>query len=465
VRLQYVIPGARLVAVLRPAELLAHSEGRKITRALGPDFSYLAREWKRASGVDLPDVAQLVVSVAQHHAEKPQAVYAVQSIKPLDRHALLSAWGDPVPRADNASFYDAPAWSYYVPAGEENATFVIGPRDALAATIQQKRAGESLRWQFAGLVRHADAAHHVTVVFAPSDLATADASLTEGRFAAAQAPMSWLFDGGISAAMLSIHLADELYAELRLQTEVTAPAPIFVEAFRHRWEHIPSGVESYLAQADPHPHWRRVALRLPSMLRYTRDQSRIGVEHGQVVMNNVLPSIAAHNLVFAAVQLLVAPPPASGPESASGPVTVAALQDVLKAPITVRFGQESLESALENIVEEVQTKYGPLAFPFAIRILGDDLKVDGITRNQQIRDMVQEQTPVADVLTALVIKANPVTTVVSARETDQKLVWVVGPDPDDAGQQAILITTRQAAQRKYELPAVFRASAAGERSL
>ncbi len=95
-------------------------------------------------------------------------------------------------------------------------------------------------------------------------------------------------------------------------------------------------------------------------------------------------------------------------------------------------------------------------FEFAIKIIGDDLKIDGITRNQSIRDFKQENQTVADVLTALVRKANPVTTVKDPSETDQKLIWVIGPDPDDASKQIVLVTTRAAAAtKKYTLPDVF----------
>jgi eukaryotic-like serine/threonine-protein kinase len=83
------------------------------------------------------------------------------------------------------------------------------------------------------------------------------------------------------------------------------------------------------------------------------------------------------------------------------------------------------------------------------------LKIEGITRNQSIRDFDQKDQTVADILTALVRKANPVTTVKDPSEKDQKLVWVIGPDPE-GGKEVVLITTRAAAgAKKYVLPGVF----------
>ena len=97
------------------------------------------------------------------------------------------------------------------------------------------------------------------------------------------------------------------------------------------------------------------------------------------------------------------------------------------------------------------------AVDFQIKNIGDDLKLDGITRNQSIRDFKQEGKSVAEILTALVRKANPVTTVKDPSEVDQKLLWVIAPDPDDVKKNIILITTRQMADnKKYTLPDVVK---------
>ena len=108
---------------------------------------------------------------------------------------------------------------------------------------------------------------------------------------------------------------------------------------------------------------------------------------------------------------------------------------------------------MRNIIQEAKELAPDV--DFRIKILGDDLKLDGITRNQQIRDFQQNDKTVAEILTALVMKENPITTVESPSEPDQKLLWVVGPDPAD-GKEAILITTRQVATEKYDIPQEFR---------
>jgi hypothetical protein len=92
---------------------------------------------------------------------------------------------------------------------------------------------------------------------------------------------------------------------------------------------------------------------------------------------------------------------------------------------------------------------------FEIRLEGRDLQLDGITRNQQIRNLQLIDLTVGEILTAIVMRANPVPAN-SPDDPAQKLVWVV--DPAAARPQLrILITTRSAAERqRLALPDAFR---------
>ena len=95
-----------------------------------------------------------------------------------------------------------------------------------------------------------------------------------------------------------------------------------------------------------------------------------------------------------------------------------------------------------------------------VKILGPDLQLDGITRNQQIADFMQEDKTREEVLIALLIKANPIKTVTQPNDPNQKLVYVIAPNPEapDDGD-IILITTRNAsALKKFTVPDIFTVS-------
>jgi hypothetical protein len=89
-------------------------------------------------------------------------------------------------------------------------------------------------------------------------------------------------------------------------------------------------------------------------------------------------------------------------------------------------------------------------------LLLSDLQKNGITQNQTIANFQVEGESVADTLTKLALRCNPMPAE-SPAVAEQVLVWVVGPDPDKPGQSIVLITTREAAADKnFELPDVFK---------
>lgn len=83
---------------------------------------------------------------------------------------------------------------------------------------------------------------------------------------------------------------------------------------------------------------------------------------------------------------------------------------------------------------------GKETLPMAIN--GTAFQKDGITRNQQIRGFEFKDTPVRDLLTALCRRANPVTTVKSPDEKDQKVVWLLLDDPSTPSKKKLEMTTR-----------------------
>ena len=119
------------------------------------------------------------------------------------------------------------------------------------------------------------------------------------------------------------------------------------------------------------------------------------------------------------------------------------------------FDQASLERALQMLESEFKQAAPNARYDTSIRILGQDLQLEGITRNMSLRDFKQEDKTVGELLTAIVRRANPITTVKNPAEPDQKLIWVIGEDPND-GITRLLITTRAgAAKRGYKLPEAF----------
>jgi hypothetical protein len=99
--------------------------------------------------------------------------------------------------------------------------------------------------------------------------------------------------------------------------------------------------------------------------------------------------------------------------------------------MSLSFDKDTLETTIEMIAREIDLE---------IEIMGGDLEMDGITRNQSFA-LDERDKPAGEVLRAVLRKANP----------DGKLIYVVQAGSGE--REKLIITTRQAAaKRKDPIP-------------
>ena len=241
----------------------------------------------------------------------------------------------------------------------------------------------------------------------------------------------------------------------------TRDASKFTTSLKSSLLAVPDGFEKGLSSGVTlHPYWRALGLRYPQMMRALNRYGRFGFEDGQVVANAYLPPDAMSNIVVASWMALnnssgePAPTVASKPKSATKP-PAKSIDEVLESKITIGFEQESLESALQLIASEVsESVLG--GTPISMAINGTAFQKEGITRNQQVRAFKQSGVTLRAVLTDLVRRSNPVTTVQSPTERNQKVVWLVLEDSERPGEKKIELTTRTWSEaNKVSLPKEF----------
>ncbi len=170
-----------------------------------------------------------------------------------------------------------------------------------------------------------------------------------------------------------------------------------------------------------------------------------GSTANQAVLRCYLPVEAAHNLMMGAeLALAESASPSPSPKGSAANAAPRAGQNgnlstgesvaqKLKRLTTLSFPNENLEKALNLLADDIQVK---------VEILGGDLQLDGITKNQPIRDLDEKNKPAEEILRTIMRKANP----------DGKLVYVI-KTPPSGGDEELLITTRAAvAKRGDKLP-------------
>ncbi|MEC9095656.1 MAG: hypothetical protein VX776_03430 [Planctomycetota bacterium] len=461
INLAWTPPGAQLFITIEIAELLGTEHGPLVLQAFGPEVSSTISSFETDTGVALQQVDQMVLSWLedeQGQATTPHVV--VYLSEKLDRGARSELLGDPdSEETENGFIFQVGPYSALIP--EQDGVLVFGSNAAVQATLEWGGKPPLLRRTITQLLKHSDNQRHVNVLMAPSFLFNSlfrdGNAFYFGEPKKVREPLQWLLGEGLEAMLVSFHFDEVFYMEARMSAGLTLDKRELITQIRDRMDEIPDLIESYMVDINPSKHWRALAFRFPGMIRFLHSQTRIQVEGQTPVLNIAMPIEAAPN-IFMASELSLASEPGATPVAGipTNTTTPQTIEELLKTPMSVDIPQQDLNLAIADIVKDVRSSIRGLPFEFDIKIDGNDLMDEGITRNQAIRDFVMEDKPLEEVLTGIVRKANPVTTVQSPTEKDQKLVWLIADDPVKAGNKIILLTTRKAAESKqYTLPSVF----------
>lgn len=464
--LAYLPPGSQLVLRARLADLVATREGGLFLKSLGPAAELaLARLLTWCGG----DAAAVDVVQAGWQAGGPDEVvggYAVWfrdgRTPPTDAAARQAAWGPTKTETiAGETVHQSATHSFWVPAAEQGRVLVVVPRSAdaaagrgpapggeadeplvaavirTAATFAAEAPGGAravLPGDLETLVAMLDADRHVTLLGSPHYLLNAGRVVLAGPLARLADPIDALLGGSLQAAALSIHFGDSAYVELDAVASPDEPAKQLAPALLGRVEGLADTVEAYCTALDPDPYGRKLVFRLPAMLRVLAAQARGGPEGRGVVLNAYLPPHAPHNIALAAEIALAQAPgrvaPAAGPSAAAEPT--GALGRLAKT-MTLTFAKDNLERSIQMVSEETGVP---------MEILGGDLQLEGITKNQSFG--LDEKDKTADeILRVILAKSNP----------DGKLVYIV---KEQDGEEWVLITTRAAVEKRGDtLPPAY----------
>ncbi len=185
---------------------------------------------------------------------------------------------------------------------------------------------------------------------------------------------------------------------------------------------------------------------------------RWNVEHGDVVANCWLPPMAAHNLIAASELVVTFSAGTTGSTEIQAPAGPQTLAELLNEKRDLKVANPpDLNLLMADIESDVNEDYRRLPFQFRIRLMGSHLEEDGITKNQRPGELDIQQKPLGEILTSIMIGANPSKDISGSHDPNCKLIWVIAEDPDEPGKQAVLITTRRAAAKNaYVLPDDFK---------
>ncbi len=453
-RLEYLPPGSQLVLLARPVEILASEEGRLLLRALGPEAEAALGRLADWCGCAPAAIESIQAGWQGGGTDEVIGGVAVRLVAgqhvPTDEGARNRAWGATKPVTLNEeTYYRGQGLAFWVPSGEADRVLVItadpvagtpaGPiglgesliADTIRAAIESRDLpGEELAVDLprdlAVLAGMLDAESHLMLFGTPHYLLNRGRAALAGSRGILFEPLRWFFGESIAAAGLSLHIGDNCYLELDAVTPLGQPPRKEAPELVSRLSSLPTVVEAAVAAINLDPYGKVLVLRLPAMLRLLVANIRWAPEGEGVVINAYLPRHAAHNLVVATDLMLAqsaGAPALAGIETVS--TTSAGVLGRLDQKITIVFPKDTLEAAVQMVADQIG---------IPMEIVGTDLQLEGITKNQSFGLAEQDQSA-RDVLGRILAKANP----------DGKLVYVVGKDGET---ETILITTRVAAEKR-----------------
>ncbi|MCA9246469.1 MAG: protein kinase [Planctomycetales bacterium] len=446
-RLNYLPTGCQVFLALRPAEIVAHPEGSKLLDALGPSGA-AQREWlENVSGLPLSGISQVVLGFADDASGAIQTSLLVQPTTPIDEASLVGRWGNPsASNLDGLKYYAAAGRAYIVPPGS-NGPFIIVPQAAVQDVATSRGGAPLLSREIEELIDGSDVSRHVTLVFAPFYLFGDGRELLTGELSALRDPLFYfLGDDEMKAVALSAHLDDRLFVEMRFRGDLELPPRQMADKLRDRLRDIPGKLEGYVADQQFSSYSRRILFRYPSMIAFLHRFTRTGASGDEAVLRAYQPGIAAHNLLLG-TELLLAESTGAGTVTApaatpKGPTTIAEKMD---QRIDLSFPRNTLEVSIQLLSEEVGVP---------MEIIGGDLQLDGITKNQSFGIDLRDK-PAWEILTQIMVLANPDKASTGPSDEKQKLVYVIKPKAPGE-EEVVFITTRaQAAKRGDKLPDQF----------
>jgi hypothetical protein len=233
------------------------------------------------------------------------------------------------------------------------------------------------------------------------------------------------------AISFSFHLTDNLFAELRVYDNFGQAAQKAARELERRVAQLPKQVSNYVRDLQMSPYSKPVLWDYKDQLDVLHRFTRLGVDGKQIVFRTYLPVVAAHNLALGA-HLALLENPGSGAavatvassQTSNKPQTVA---ERLKKKTTLSFPRNTLEMSMKLLGDDIGVE---------IIILGNDLREEGITKNQSF-GLDEKEQPADEILRKIMKLANP----------DGKLVYIIKPK-EGGGEDVLYVTTRGAVKKR-----------------
>lgn len=453
-------PSPRMIASVRWNDILNSTNGALAWEALGPRMDSVRQRFQARLGFPLDDFESTVISWHSNLSFDYEVFAVAKLVAPTSLEICLENWSQPAPIPGLAgTFESSTGVSYWVSEKTEGGGvigFAVGP----TALIQQVASGEvaALSGTLRKLAESSDSDRDVNLLLPVMSLFN-----TEGQKLFSQ-QRKWLNElrltlpSAIRGASISLHFDEGDYIEIRADHTSELKPSEASELLKDRIGQQLEQAWTSLQQTETISFWEPVRARFGAMLRDLDGQLRWDTEFKEVIGNAWLPPGAIHNVISASELAIAFEPRKKWAQADIRKSTPQNLMELLDTKRDLKIANPpDLNVLLRDIAAEISDEYLDLPFEFNIQIAGTDLQLEGITQNQRPGPLQIENQSVAQILTQVMVSANPNREISGPSDANCKLVWVIVDSAETAGGKSVLITTRKAvAQKGYALPEVFR---------
>ena len=456
-------PAPRIIAAVNWKSIHESETGLLSLRALGPGVDSMLRILESRTGFALSEMDSTVVSLHSDVNFEYEAFASVTLSKPVTIETCVEKWGQPkeVPGIENA-FEKALGDSWWVTESDRDSGNVISFVVGSPALVQQVAQGQiaSPTGTLRNLIASSDRDRDVNLIMPLISLFN-----TEGQ-ALLHEQQKWMNElrtmlpGSVAGLSLSMHHDEADYLEIRVDHTADLEAGDTAIQMKQSVASKLEQTQLAIQQRQALPYWEPIRARFSAMIRDLSQQLRWDAEFDQVIGNAWLAPGAMHNLVAGTeLAMTFEPTEKTLADVSQKPATPKTLEELLVTRRDLKIANPpDLNVLLRNIREEISDQYLDLPFEFNIRIAGTDLQKDGITQNQRPGPLQIVDQSVSEILTQVMVSANPNREISGASDPKCKLVWVIMEDSESPGNKIVLITTRAAAAEKgYALPEAFKA--------
>lgn len=305
IALSYLPVGTELIAVFRPADILAHPEGVKTAELLAPAIEAELSRWQQDVGIPWERVEQITVGLPSVEASslRPTCIIVSQTALDVWRRQKLDAGARVLQHGTN-QYLVQDHTAFYLPTATSAPTLVVCPVDAVQRMMEAGKSPPPMRRSVEQLVSFTDADRLVTIVFPPTFLSSAATRYFGDAWPGIRQSFDWLLGHDIHAVHVSLHVDEHLFMEVQVAAALDLALSRWAASMPARLEKVLKEFARRYASVSPDTYGYELLHKGPEMVAALSAHTRVLRLRDVVVMRCYLPPVAAHNLAAMAMLFL-----------------------------------------------------------------------------------------------------------------------------------------------------------------